>query len=175
RTCSSGRPNCSPSTRTTRRFRSAGTGTGRTWAWTRGGPRPPGSPWATAPRPTAACAPYPGRGARRIVRRGEGRAAGGARARVGASPRTAGAFLPGWGPTGRGERGVGFGVLFAPPGARPRGRPPAVLARGRDDCHHFDLADPPTERCAEQALAGMKASAAGHLEAILLNLKHQAR
>ena len=78
----------------------------------------------------------------------------------------------GSGPNRSGEKRVGFVIRYVTPEARPpEGRPPALLARGHDRRHHFHLVDPPTDRDAERALAGMKDSATLHLEAMLQNLK----
>jgi hypothetical protein len=69
------------------------------------------------------------------------------------------------------EKRVGFVIRFVTPQARPfTGRPPVVLARGSDRSHYFHLVDPPAEN-SERALAGMKASAERHLEAMLQNLR----
>ncbi len=71
-----------------------------------------------------------------------------------------------------GEKRVGFVVRFVAPEARPlHGRPPAILARGRDDRGHFHLVGPPVEADAERALAGMRESASFHFDAVLQNLR----
>jgi hypothetical protein len=70
------------------------------------------------------------------------------------------------------EKRVGFAIRFVTPEARPRqGRPPAVLARGRDAFNHFELVDPPEETDIATAVAALKTSAAHHLDAMLGNLK----
>lgn len=67
---------------------------------------------------------------------------------------------------------VGFVVRFIAPEMRPKhGRPPVLLARGRDEVGHCQIVAPPSEADAVQALAEMKRSAAQHLEAMLENLK----
>ncbi len=70
------------------------------------------------------------------------------------------------------QKRVGFVVRYVTPQARPlEGRPPVVLARGRDTAGHFRLAGRPSPSDTEEALAGMRASATEHLEAMLHNLK----
>jgi ectoine hydroxylase-related dioxygenase (phytanoyl-CoA dioxygenase family) len=67
---------------------------------------------------------------------------------------------------------LGFAVRFTTPACRPAvGRPPAVLARGRDRYGHFDLQDPPGDADHAAALVGMRQSARQHLETTLHNLK----
>jgi hypothetical protein len=70
------------------------------------------------------------------------------------------------------EKRVGFVVRFITPQASVSGRrPPAVLARGRDDYGHFCIVPPPPTADAPNALAEMQRSASQHLEAVLQNLK----
>lgn len=81
-------------------------------------------------------------------------------------------LLHGSGPNRSQRKRVGFAVRFVAPEVRPlRGRPPAILARGRDDHGHFLIVDPPGEERAEQALEQMRKSAAVHFEAMLQNLR----
>lgn len=82
-------------------------------------------------------------------------------------------IVHGSGPNHSDEKRIGFVVRYVTPEARPlSGRPPAILARGHDSRHHFELADPPNDTNAEEALRRMRESAANHLEAMLNNLKH---
>jgi non-haem Fe2+, alpha-ketoglutarate-dependent halogenase len=79
----------------------------------------------------------------------------------------------GSGPNHSDQKRIGFVVRYITPEARPReGRPPAVLARGRDPYGHYEPVGRPTETDAAQALRGMRQSAARHLEAMLHNLKN---
>lgn len=81
-------------------------------------------------------------------------------------------IVHGSGPNHSDEKRIGFVVRYITPDARPlEGRPPVLLARGRDEVGHFRLAEPPSESNADQALARMRESAAEHLEAMLKNLK----
>jgi ectoine hydroxylase-related dioxygenase (phytanoyl-CoA dioxygenase family) len=81
-------------------------------------------------------------------------------------------IMHGSGPNLSSEKRVGFAIRFVTPDARPRqGRPPVILARGRDDHPHFTIVEPPGERSAEQALAAMREAAAHHLEAVLDNIR----
>lgn len=82
-------------------------------------------------------------------------------------------YVPhGSGANGSGEKRVGFVVRFVAPDARPlQGRPPAILARGRDKFGHFRIVEPPSGADVEGALSEMKTSAARHFEAMLANLK----
>jgi hypothetical protein len=85
-------------------------------------------------------------------------------------------ILHGSGPNRSGQKRVGFVVRFVTPEARPPGdRPPVVLARGRDTLGHFQVVKRPADAAAEGALAGMKASASLHLEAVLENLRRAGR
>jgi non-haem Fe2+, alpha-ketoglutarate-dependent halogenase len=82
-------------------------------------------------------------------------------------------IVHGSGPNRSDEKRIGFVVRYITPQARPlEGRPPVILARGRGGDNHFELVDPPGKTDAEQALRGMRNSAARHLEAMLQNLKH---
>jgi hypothetical protein len=75
-----------------------------------------------------------------------------------------------------GEKRIGFVVRFVAPSARPQnGRPPAVLARGEDRCGHFQLLGPPADADLDRAIAGMRESAAQHLDAMLYNTKVRRR
>jgi non-heme Fe2+,alpha-ketoglutarate-dependent halogenase len=79
----------------------------------------------------------------------------------------------GSGPNRSAHKRVGFVVRYVTPEARPRGEPPTVIvARGRADSDRFNIAGPPVATDSEEALAGLKASAADHLEAMLQNLRH---
>lgn len=70
------------------------------------------------------------------------------------------------------EKRVGFVVRFITPEMTPRhGRPPVLLARGRDDRGHCEIVDGPSEADGTAALSEMKRSAAEHLDAMLQNLK----
>jgi hypothetical protein len=70
------------------------------------------------------------------------------------------------------EKRVGFVIRFVTPAGYPLdGKPPVLRARGTDPCSNFRLVDPPSEAGRSGALAGMKQSAAQHLEAVLHNLK----
>ncbi len=80
--------------------------------------------------------------------------------------------LHGSGPNASAVKRVGFVVRYVTPDARPRGgRPPVLLARGRDDRHHFRIVEPPGERGPDRALADLKEAAALHLDAVLHNLR----
>jgi hypothetical protein len=80
--------------------------------------------------------------------------------------------LHGSGPNRSAEKRVGFVVRYLTPEARPvSGRPRVVLARGRHEDRYCDLVDPPAPDDAERALAGMRESAARHLDALLDNLR----
>jgi hypothetical protein len=81
-------------------------------------------------------------------------------------------ILHGSAPNRSDEKRVGFVIRFVTPEARPlAGRPPVVLVRGADRRNHFHVVDPPAETNGERALAGMRESAALHLEAMLQNLR----
>jgi hypothetical protein len=81
--------------------------------------------------------------------------------------------LHGSGPNTSGQKRVGFVIRYVSPEARPLGaRPPALLVRGRDRHGYFRLVEPPAERGAEAALAGLHESAVQHLDAVLQNLRH---
>jgi ectoine hydroxylase-related dioxygenase (phytanoyl-CoA dioxygenase family) len=83
-----------------------------------------------------------------------------------------GYVLHGSGPNRSSQKRVGFTVRFIRPEARPLvGKPPVMLARGRDDHHHFTLVEPSLEEDMPQALAAMKQSADDHLEKMLRTLK----
>jgi len=70
------------------------------------------------------------------------------------------------------EKRVGFVIRFMTPAAQGLGsQVPAILARGRDDYHHFQLVDPPSADFSADTLNSMKRSAAAHLESMLENLK----
>ncbi len=57
-------------------------------------------------------------------------------------------------------RRVGFAIRFTTPATRQAGeRPPAVLARGRDDYHHFELLDAPPSGTMEDGIAAQAESA----------------
>lgn len=67
---------------------------------------------------------------------------------------------------------IGLVIRYVTPECRPlEGRPPAVLARGKDREGHFELRSRPIEADARAALAGMRDSAARHLNSMLANLK----
>jgi ectoine hydroxylase-related dioxygenase (phytanoyl-CoA dioxygenase family) len=67
---------------------------------------------------------------------------------------------------------VGFAIRFVTPDARPiHGRPRVVVARGHDPHQHFSAAEPARSADMAAALAGLQASARGHLDAVLENLK----
>jgi len=66
------------------------------------------------------------------------------------------------------EKRVGFAVRYVTPEVAQVGqRPKAVLARGRDDHHHYELVGPPVEKSLPEALAAMKASADAHLDSVM--------
>lgn len=70
------------------------------------------------------------------------------------------------------QKRIGFVVRYITPEARPlQGKPPAVLARGRDPMGYYDLQGRPGANDAAEALRGMRQSAARHLDAMLENLK----
>ena len=82
----------------------------------------------------------------------------------------------GSGPNLADEKRVGFAIRFVAPSVRPRhGRPPAVLARGRDDHGNFTLVGAPAPASEAEALDGMRVSARRHLMAILENLGDRAQ
>jgi hypothetical protein len=84
-----------------------------------------------------------------------------------------GHLLHGSGANQSSHKRVGFVVRYVSPEARPGSEfSPAILARGTDDYGHFRLVDPPEETTTAEALAGMRSSAANHLESMLVNLKH---
>ncbi len=84
--------------------------------------------------------------------------------------------LHGSGPNEGGEKRVGFVIRFVTPDAQPlNGRPPVVLASGKDQYHHFGSVPPPEETDPDRARAGMRESAERHLEVVLQNLRHQGR
>jgi non-heme Fe2+,alpha-ketoglutarate-dependent halogenase len=71
-----------------------------------------------------------------------------------------------------GTKRVGFAVRFVTPRTHPRASgPPVVLARGSHRNGPFRVVDPPAAASGTGALAGMKESAARHLEAMLANLR----
>jgi ectoine hydroxylase-related dioxygenase (phytanoyl-CoA dioxygenase family) len=71
---------------------------------------------------------------------------------------------------------VGFAIRFVTPDARPmHGRPPVVVARGRDRFGHFAIAEPGNAVDTAAALSGMRTSACRHLDAVLENLKRAGR
>jgi hypothetical protein len=81
-------------------------------------------------------------------------------------------ILHGSHPNRSGEKRVGFAIRYVTPQAGPFPTPPpAILVRGRDRHGHFHLVEPPTEGDPTEALAGMKRSAATHLDAMLANLR----
>jgi ectoine hydroxylase-related dioxygenase (phytanoyl-CoA dioxygenase family) len=81
-------------------------------------------------------------------------------------------IVHGSGPNHSREKRIGFVVRYVTPQARPlEGRPPAILARGRDPEGHFQLVDPPRETAVDQSLRHMRESAARHLEVMLHNLQ----
>jgi non-heme Fe2+,alpha-ketoglutarate-dependent halogenase len=83
-----------------------------------------------------------------------------------------GDILHGSGPNLSEQKRIGFVVRYITPEARaPHGRPPVLLARGQAR-GPFEVVGPPTDTATEQALAGLKASAARHFEAVLHNLRH---
>jgi hypothetical protein len=64
-------------------------------------------------------------------------------------------------------RRVGFAIRFITPDVRQVGEPPkAVLARGRDDYHHFELLEAPPDLGIEEALAAQAAAARRLLAAL---------
>lgn len=82
--------------------------------------------------------------------------------------------LHGAGPNRSRIKRVGFVIRFVTPAARPPGGKLVVLrARGRGGEDHFELAPPPA-RAGRSALAGMRASAGRHFEAVLENLRRGA-
>jgi hypothetical protein len=85
-------------------------------------------------------------------------------------------ILHGSSPNQSSEIRLGFVIRFITPEAKaPCGRPPVIMARGIADCHHFEIVDPPGENHPEQALAGMKESAALHLDTVLQTIKRPGR
>jgi hypothetical protein len=67
---------------------------------------------------------------------------------------------------------IGIAVRYVSPAAKPlHGRPPALLARGADDYHHFEIVPPPSGEDWQGALAGMRNSASRHLDSMLENLR----
>jgi hypothetical protein len=83
-------------------------------------------------------------------------------------------ILHGSGPNRSADKRVGFAIRFVTPEARPReGRPPVVVAHGRDTAGNFEVVEPPDEEDPAQAAAKLKQSAMRHLEAILENLQHR--
>ena len=81
-------------------------------------------------------------------------------------------IVHGSGPNRSGDKRIGFVVRYVTPQARPReGRPPAIVARGRDTAGHFRLVGPPRETDLDEALRQMRDSASEHLHAMLHNLK----
>lgn len=81
-------------------------------------------------------------------------------------------IVHGSGPNHSDEKRIGFVVRYITPVARPlSGRPPVILARGRDTGDHFQHAAPPTAINAGEAIGRMRRSAAEHLEAMLHNLQ----
>jgi non-heme Fe2+,alpha-ketoglutarate-dependent halogenase len=80
--------------------------------------------------------------------------------------------IHGSGPNRSGEKRVGFVVRFVTPDAVPaQGRPPVVAARGGAVADHFTVAAPPGPVPEAAAFAGLRASAAEHLDHVLENLK----
>src|SRR5262245_15157385 len=79
-------------------------------------------------------------------------------------------ILHGSGPNRSDRNRVGFAIRYVTPQARPRGRPPAVQARGRGGADRFHVVGPPADTDRDRALAGLKDSAARHLDAMLQNL-----
>jgi non-haem Fe2+, alpha-ketoglutarate-dependent halogenase len=80
-------------------------------------------------------------------------------------------LLHGSDPNRADDKRVGFAIRFTTPHTRPLAdRPPAILVRGEDRFHHFDLRQPPTGD-AEDALTHMRQSARRHLDATLKNLR----
>jgi non-haem Fe2+, alpha-ketoglutarate-dependent halogenase len=68
---------------------------------------------------------------------------------------------------------VGFAVRYVAPAARPmHDRPPAILARGKDDYDHFEKVEPPAPEN-QQAFAQLRHSASRHLDAMLENLRRR--
>jgi len=64
-------------------------------------------------------------------------------------------------------RRVGFAIRFITPDVSQAGeRPPAVLARGRDDFHHFELLPKPPDGPIDDAIAAQAAAARRLLEAL---------
>jgi hypothetical protein len=81
-------------------------------------------------------------------------------------------ILHGSNPNRSDQKRVGFAIRFVTPDTRPLvGRPPAVLVRGSDRVGNFSLIEPLIETDPERALAAMRVSASGHLDAVLSNLK----
>lgn len=79
----------------------------------------------------------------------------------------------GSGPNRSAQKRVGFVIRYVTPAARPRGdRPAVVVARGRAAGDQFRVLGPPAATDCDRALAALKTSAAGHLEAVLQNLRH---
>ena len=79
--------------------------------------------------------------------------------------------LHGSGPNRSDTKRVGFVIRYVTPQAQPpTGRPPVLLARGRDPGRRFCLVDRPNEPSLDAALAGMRSSAASHLDALLETL-----
>jgi hypothetical protein len=91
--------------------------------------------------------------------------------------------LHGSGANRSGEKRIGFVIRFLTADARPlHGRHPVVVARGRpgwlegeDSSRGFTLADPPGLAGTTEPLAGMRESAARHLESMLTNLRDASR
>jgi hypothetical protein len=78
----------------------------------------------------------------------------------------------GSGPNHSDQKRVGFVIRYITPETRARqGQPAVILARGHFAGDHFRLHAPPEETTSELALAGMRESAAEHLEAVLGNLR----
>jgi hypothetical protein len=80
----------------------------------------------------------------------------------------------GSGPNRSPQKRVGFVIRYVTPAARPSGdRPTVVVARGHVAGDQFRIVDPPIVTDSGRALAGLKASAADHLEAMLQNLRRK--
>ncbi|MGH7202318.1 MAG: phytanoyl-CoA dioxygenase family protein [Planctomycetaceae bacterium] len=85
-------------------------------------------------------------------------------------------ILHGSGANRSASKRVGFVVRYVTPEARPPvDDAPALLVRGRDDRGRFRLVEPPPDAAWEDSLAGLKQSAAHHLDAMLATLRRSGR
>lgn len=84
--------------------------------------------------------------------------------------------LHGSGSNGSSQKRIGFAIRFVAPQAQPLvAGVPAMLARGHDAYHHFELIAPPPEVTTQEAIGKLRNSAAKHLDTTLENLKQATR